>query len=69
MRVRRVAVGGRECLLATARDVTARKAAEDALRDAYADLERRVAERTAELRETQRLARIGSWQWTPRPTR
>jgi PAS domain S-box-containing protein len=49
MRLRRVRIGDDDRILATARDIGARKAAEDALRDANEALERRVAERTAAL--------------------
>jgi PAS domain S-box-containing protein len=47
--LRRVTIAGTDRLLATARDVTERKAAEEAVRRAQNELERRVAERTAEL--------------------
>ena len=63
VRAQRVAIAGQDRILVAGRDIGARKAAEAALRDAYADLERRVAERTAQLRETQRQARLGRWQW------
>ena len=70
VRLRRVRLGGVDRLLATARDIndrvaaaTALRAANEALAEANAALERRVAERTAQLRETQRVARIGSWHW------
>jgi two-component system, cell cycle sensor histidine kinase and response regulator CckA len=42
--------GSRRGLLVVGRDVTERKQAEEALRQAHTELERRVAERTAELR-------------------
>ena len=42
--------GSRRGLLVVGRDVTERKQAEEALRQAHTDLERRVTERTAELR-------------------
>ncbi len=63
VRAQRVAIAGKDRILVAGRDIGARKAAEAALRDAYADLERRVEERTAQLRETQRQARLGRWQW------
>jgi PAS domain S-box-containing protein len=63
VRAQRVAIAGQDRILVAGRDIGARKAAEAALRDAYADLERRVAERTAQLRETQRQARLGRWHW------
>jgi PAS domain S-box-containing protein len=49
VRLRRVQISGEDRILATARDVNDRKAAEAALRQANEELERRVAERTAEL--------------------
>jgi PAS domain S-box-containing protein len=52
--VRRVTVAGTDRLLATARDVTERKAAEQAVRRAQNELERRVIERTAELAKANR---------------
>ena len=52
VRLRRVRIGGVDRLLATARDIGDRVAAETALRDAYEALERRVEERTAELAAT-----------------
>ncbi|AHG89799.1 PAS sensor protein [Gemmatirosa kalamazoonensis] len=49
--LRRVTIRGRDRLLATARNIDDHKAAEEALRRAYEEMERRVAERTAELAE------------------
>lgn len=70
LRQRRVTINGVDRLLVSGRDVNDLKAAEAALREANERLEQRVAERTAELREreaeleeTQRLARLGRWQW------
>jgi len=51
MRLTAITIGGRECLVATARDIGARKAAELAQQQANEELERRVAERTAALAE------------------
>lgn len=47
--LRRVMINGQDRLLATARDIQDRKRAEAELQAAYAELERRVDERTAEL--------------------
>ena len=52
VRLRRVTLDGVDRLLATARDIGDRVAAEAALRQANERLERRVAERTAELEAT-----------------
>jgi PAS domain S-box-containing protein len=49
VRLRRVTIGGEERILATGRDIGDRIIAERALREANEALERRVAERTAEL--------------------
>jgi PAS domain S-box-containing protein len=49
VRLRRVRIGGVERILASARDINDRKAAEAALRRANEELELRVAARTAEL--------------------
>ena len=49
VQLRRVSIAGVDRILATARDIGARKSAEEALRHANEELERRVAERTAEL--------------------
>ncbi|WP_158508988.1 hybrid sensor histidine kinase/response regulator [Gemmatirosa kalamazoonensis] len=49
MTLRRVTIRGVDRILAMARGINDRKAAEAALRRAYEELERRVAERTAEL--------------------
>jgi len=52
------------------KDISDRKRAEEALREAYEQLEARVEIRTTELRlsedrlnEAQRLAKIGNWEW------
>ncbi|HEX6369392.1 MAG TPA: PAS domain S-box protein [Longimicrobium sp.] len=50
--LRRVTILGEDRLLATARETSEWKAAEDALRRANEELEQRVGERTAELAET-----------------
>ncbi|HEU4630097.1 MAG TPA: PAS domain S-box protein [Gemmatimonadaceae bacterium] len=49
VRLRRVAIGGEDRILATGRDIADRKAAERALRRANEELEERVVVRTAEL--------------------
>lgn len=49
MRITKINIGGKDRLVATARDISARKAAELAQQRANEDLERRVAERTAAL--------------------
>jgi diguanylate cyclase (GGDEF)-like protein/PAS domain S-box-containing protein len=48
-----IRLGGKDCLLGIFRDITERKQAEDARKH-----------REAELQESQRIARIGSWEWT-----
>jgi PAS domain S-box-containing protein len=50
--LQRVNIGGVDRVLSTARDISDRKAAEEALRAANESLEARVEERTAELAET-----------------
>ena len=50
--LQRVNIGGTDRVLSTARDISDRKAAEEALRAANESLEARVAARTAELAET-----------------
>jgi PAS domain S-box-containing protein len=47
--LKRASIGGQERLLAVVRDITERKRAEQALRTAHDDLERRVQDRTADL--------------------
>jgi PAS domain S-box-containing protein len=49
VQLRRVTIGGVDRLLATGRDVSARKNAEELLRRANEELEQRIAERTLEL--------------------
>lgn len=53
VRLRRVTLNGVDRILATARDINDRVQAEIALRQANEDLERRVAERTAQLAESE----------------
>jgi len=66
---RRIMIKGRPCLVGIGIDITERKHAEQALRDAKENLELLVLERTNELLkskilldESGRLARIGGWE-------
>jgi signal transduction histidine kinase len=56
-----ITVDGQPCILTSSNDITARRRAEETLQQAYAELEQRVEERTAALRqamaERQRLER------------
>ena len=49
VKLQRIAIRGRSRVLATVRDINERRAAEEALRNAQAELERRVDERTSAL--------------------
>ena len=51
-----VEIGGQPCLVGVIRDITDRKRAERALREAHSDLELRVLLRTAELAEAKEMA-------------
>ncbi|MCI0436241.1 MAG: PAS domain S-box protein, partial [Gemmatimonadetes bacterium] len=55
--LRRISVNGRDRILATARNIHDRKMAEAELQTAYAELERRVEERTAELKRSEEYFR------------
>jgi PAS domain S-box-containing protein len=55
--LRRLAIGGEDRILASARSIDERKKAERELQRAYEELERRVVERTAELAETNEALR------------
>lgn len=53
--LQRVAINGRDRLVTTSRDITARKKAEEVLRRSHEELERLVDERTRDLAETNRV--------------
>ncbi|WP_201246663.1 CheR family methyltransferase [Halochromatium salexigens] len=54
-----IEMDGRRCTLASVEDITERKSAERELRASA----QRLSEKEAELREAQRLARLGNWYW------
>ncbi|MEJ1366105.1 MAG: EAL domain-containing protein [Candidatus Sedimenticola sp. (ex Thyasira tokunagai)] len=55
--------GGELQAIATVRDTSKWIMAEEALRSARDELEQRVAQRTTDLAEAQRIAHIGNWRW------
>ncbi|MES9855805.1 MAG: EAL domain-containing protein [Sedimenticola sp.] len=56
--------GGALQAIATIRDASEWTREEKRLRSARDELEQRVAQRTTDLAEAQRIAHIGSWRWT-----